>query len=58
MLKPRQFSLIVDDGTKRIQDTALRKKLLRTIDGPDNTPAETGIAVYLDSHQPRMPNLP
>ena len=56
-----EFSIqiaVMHYGTERIQNPALCKQFLRTIYGPDHTPAETGIPIYFNSHQPRMPNLP
>ena len=56
--EPPQLRLIMDDGPKRKQRTALGKKLLRAIYGPDDSAAEARIPVNLDSHQSRIPNFP
>ena len=56
--QPRELRLVMHYGTERIQNPALCKQFFRTVYGPDHTPAETGIPIYFNSHQHRMPNLP
>ena len=57
-----QLLIVVDDGTQGMQRLSrmLRQEALRTADGTDHTPAETGMRVYFDGkrHQSRMPKRP